>query len=108
VKERIEEGILIMPSVKHVQEKIKGTAEQSTLSGALGKQRVSIAEQQRAAQNNPKIIQKYGGIYVYQGRADIMADDKEEANARLAKAYRKDTKIMKTRLLGNIRYKNKV
>ncbi len=44
MKERIEEGILIIPSVKHVQEKIKGTA---TLSGALGKQRVydlSIAE----------------------------------------------------------------
>src|ERR1035438_10155179 len=102
-------GIPITPSVLHVQEKIESTAERSMLSGALAKQRVydlSIAEaerEKRKDKDNSKIVQKYGEIYVYQGRADIEADnkDKEEVvnmrNARLGRAWR-DTykKIMKT------------
>jgi hypothetical protein len=74
VKERIEavmNGILITPSIKHVQEKVEGIAEQSILSGALVKQRVhdlSLAEQEREKRNdrdNGRIIQKYREIYVY-------------------------------------------
>jgi len=100
VKERIEaaiNGTPITPSVKRVQEKVEGAAERSILSGALAKQRVydlSLAAQEREKRDNKdngKIVQKYGEIYVYQGRADIIADDKDEAkvvnirNARLAK-----------------------
>lgn len=43
MKERIEaaiNGTLNTPSVKHVQEKIKGAAERSILSRTLTKQRV--------------------------------------------------------------------
>jgi hypothetical protein len=112
MKERIEaamEGVSIIPFVKHVQEKIEGAVEWLILSGAFAKQRVhdlSIAEQERSVCNDPdnhKIVQKYGEIYVYQGRADIAADDEEEAevinmyNVRLAKPWRKKyIKIMKT------------
>jgi hypothetical protein len=103
VKERIEaalSGTLITPSVKRVQDKIEGAAEWSILSGALAKQRVhdlSLAEQEREKRNVPdnnRIIQKYGEIYVYQGRADILADDEDQAkvvnmrNTRLAKPWR--------------------
>jgi hypothetical protein len=88
VKERIEaaiNGTPITPSVKRVQEKVEGAAERSILSGALAKQRVydlSLAAQEREKRDNKdngKIVQKYGEIYVYQGRADIIADDEDEA-----------------------------
>jgi hypothetical protein len=111
VKEWIEaaiSGIPITPSVKHMQEKVENAAERSILSGALAKQRVhdlSLAEQEREKRNNKnnnKIVQKYGEIYVYQGREDITADDKDELkvvnmrNARLAKPWReKYKKLMK-------------
>jgi hypothetical protein len=100
IKARIEaaiEGIPIIPSVKRVQEKVEGAAERSILSGALAKQKVydlSLAAQEREkrdGRDNGRIVQKYGEIYVYQGRADITADDEDEAKvvnmqiARLAK-----------------------
>jgi hypothetical protein len=74
VKERIEatiSGTPITPSVKRVQEKIKGAAERSILSSALAKQRVhdlSLAEQEREKRKNTdnnKVVQKYREIYVY-------------------------------------------
>jgi hypothetical protein len=74
VKKRIEaviNGIPIILSVKHVQEKVKGIVERSILSGALVKQRVhdlSLVEQEREKRNgrdNGRIIQKYREIYVY-------------------------------------------
>ena len=43
MRERIEaaiNGIPITPSVKRIQEKVKGAAERLILSGALAKQRV--------------------------------------------------------------------
>jgi hypothetical protein len=104
VKERIEaaiNGTPITPSVKRVQEKVEGATERSMLSRALAKQRVhdlSLAAQEREKRDdrdNGRIVQKYGEIYVYQGRADIIADDEDEAkvvnmrNARLAKPWRK-------------------
>ena len=69
------------------------------LSGALAKQRVqdlSLAEQERAKrrENSGRIVQKYGEIYVYQGRKDIEEDDKDEAkvvnmrNARASKPWK--------------------
>jgi hypothetical protein len=64
-------GIPIILSVKHIQEKVKGIAERSILSGALAKQRVhdlSLTEQEREKRNNRdngRIIQKYREIYVY-------------------------------------------
>ena len=73
-------GIPITPSVKYVQEKVEGASERSILSGALAKQRVhnlSLAEQgweKRNDRDNGRIVQKYGEIYLYQGRADIAAD----------------------------------
>ena len=99
-------GTPITPSVLRVQEKVEGAAERSMLSGALAKQRVhdlSIAEQEREKRkdkDNNKIVQKYGEIYVYQGRADILADDEDEAkvvnmrNARLARPWREKYKKM--------------
>jgi hypothetical protein len=109
VKERMEaamKGIPITPSVLQVQEKIEGAAERSMLSGALAKQRVhdlGIAEQERAvreAPDNRRVVQKYGEIYVYQARADIAADDEDEAkvvnlrDARLARPWKKAYKKM--------------
>jgi len=101
-------GTPITPSVKRVQEKLEGAAERSILSGALAKQRVhdlSLAEQERESRNAPdnsRIVQKYGEIYVYQGRADIRADDEDLAKvvnmreARLSKPWRiKYAKLMK-------------
>jgi hypothetical protein len=58
---------------------------------------LSLTEQEREKRNVPdnnRIIQKYREIYVYQGRADILADDEDQAkvvnmrNARLAKPWR--------------------
>jgi hypothetical protein len=59
---------------------------------------LSLTEQEREKRNdrdNGRIVQKYGEIYVYQGRADIAADNEDEVkvvnmrNARLAKPWRK-------------------
>ena len=88
VKERLEaavHGVPITPSVLRVQEKVEGTAERSMLSGALAMQRIydlnlaAVERQKRGERSNNKIMQKYGEIYVYQGRADIEADDEDEA-----------------------------
>ena len=111
VQERLEaalSGVPITPTVKRVQEKVKGAAERSILSGALAKQRVydlGVAEQERQKRNDPinnKVVQKYGEIYVYQGRADIEADDEDLEkvvnlrNARKAKLWRKEyAKVIK-------------
>jgi hypothetical protein len=42
---------------------------------------LSLAEQEREKRNNRdnrRIIQKYGEIYIYQGRADIVADNEDK------------------------------
>jgi hypothetical protein len=67
---------------------------------------LSIIEQERERRNdkdNNKIVQKYREIYVYQGREDIRADDKDAAkivnmrNARQAKPWKeKYKKIIKS------------
>jgi hypothetical protein len=42
---------------------------------------LSLAEQEREKRNNRdngRIVQKYGEIYIYQGRADIAADNEDK------------------------------
>jgi protein subunit release factor B len=77
-------GILITPIVIRVQEKVESAAERSMLSGALAKQKIhdlSLAEVKQEKQkdeDNNKIVQKYSEIYVYQGRPNILGDNKNE------------------------------
>ena len=100
VAQRIDDainGTPLTPSVKRVHDKVERAAERLIISGGLTKQRVhdlSIIEQERERRNdkdNNKIVQKYGEIYVYQGREDIRANDEDAAkiinmrNARQAK-----------------------
>jgi hypothetical protein len=101
--EVVVHGVPITTSVLQVQEKVEGTAE---LSGTLATQRiydlnlVAVEQQKRDKRSNNKIVQNYGEIDVYQGRADIETDDEGEAkvinirNAQLAKPWRKEYKKM--------------
>ena len=101
--EVVVHGVPITPSVLQVQEKVECTAE---LSGTLATQKiydlnlVAVEQQKRDKRSNNKIVQNYGEIDVYQGRADIETDDEGEAkvinirNARLAKPWRKEYKKM--------------
>jgi hypothetical protein len=59
---------------------------------------LSLAAQEQEKKDNKdnkRIVQKYSKIYVYQGQADIIADNKDKAkvvniqNAQLAKPWRK-------------------
>jgi hypothetical protein len=85
-------GIPITLSVLRVQDKIEGASQRSILSGALAKNRVldlGLAEAERLKRKDKdsnKIVQKYGEIYVQQGRADIEADDEDEQKVKPWKA----------------------
>jgi hypothetical protein len=86
---------------------VEGASERSILSSALAKHRVhdlSVAEaerEKRKDKDNNKIFQKYGEIYVHQGRTDIEEDDADDLrvinmrNQRLAKPWKvKYKKVM--------------